>query len=474
MMSLLDVSQQGSWSLFIGRFHPLLVHLPIGILVVAFILEGLSRNRRLTVMGAAVLPVLVFGALSAIAACITGYILSVAGGYDEAALNLHMWLGISVAVISVLLCVLRRYAIFRKSWLPLSAGMILLLSAAGHYGGSLTHGDDYLTAAMPFGKGKTAAAPAIAKLEEAKVYEQLVRPILEQKCYGCHNEQKLKGGLRLDGFEHIREGGENGPVVKDSIPEMSELYKRLILAEDDDKRMPPKGKPQLNPQQLEIIYWWIEQGASPVATVKELHKSPRIQLVLQALQPSRSAGVNPFMPVAEVGEPSEKAVQALEAIGVKVMPVAAENGYVMVNAVNATVFGDKEAELLLPLKEHIAWLKLSNTQISDTALKIIAQLPRVTRLQLENTRVTDAGVQALADCKLLMHLNLVGTKVTEKGLLSLQKNKALKELFVYRSGVKPAAVASLRKAMPDTEIDTGGYQMPALPTDTMVFRKTKS
>ena len=108
---------QGNWSLFIGRFHPLLVHLPIGMLIVAFILEVMSRNRRLAVLGAAVLP-----------ACIAGWLLSASGGYDEEALDLHMWMGIGVAVISLLLCIFRRYALFRKAWLPVSFVMIVLLS----------------------------------------------------------------------------------------------------------------------------------------------------------------------------------------------------------------------------------------------------------------------------------------------------------------------------------------------------------
>ncbi|AWO01138.1 hypothetical protein DLD77_05255 [Chitinophaga alhagiae] len=472
MTILLEVSQTG-WGLFFGRFHPVLVHLPIGMLLVAFVLEALSKHRRLAILGAAVLPVLIFGAVSAVAACVAGYLLSLSGGYDDGALALHMWLGIGVAVISVLLCVLRRYTLFKKSWLAVSGVMVLLLSAAGHYGGTLTHGDDYLTAALPLGKKKTAAATLTGPPEEIKVYDQLVRPVLEQKCYGCHNEQKLKGGLRLDGIKHIQEGGENGPVLKDSLPEMSELYKRLVLSEDDDKRMPPKGKPQLNPQQVEIIYWWIAQGASPTATVKDLHKTPRIQLVLESLQPSRGGEANPFIPEAEAGAPSEKDVEALEAIGVKVMPVAAQSGYVMINAINAAAFGNREAELLLPLKSHIAWLKLSNTQVGDSALAAIAELPHLTRLHLENTAVTDAGLPALAASKSLMYLNLVGTKVTGKGLQALHQNKALREVYLYKSAVTPAEVTTLKQRMPRVKIDTGGYHMPVLATDTLVFRKEK-
>ncbi len=475
MTDMILQAQQGSWSLFIGRFHPLLVHLPIGMLIIAFILEWMSRHRRLAFLAPSVLPVLIFGSLSAIASCIAGYLLSLTGGYDESALALHMWLGIAVAVISVLLCVLKRYTVFRKGWLPVSALMVLLLSAAGHFGGNLTHGEDYLTAAMPFGNAKKSSpSSTITNIEEAKVYEQLVKPILEQKCYGCHNEQKLKGGLRLDSLTHIRRGGEHGPVLKDSIPEASELYKRLILSDNDDRRMPPKGKPQLSPQQVEIIYWWIAQGASATATVKELHKSPRIQLVLESLQPSAGPGNNPFVPQMDAKAASAKDIAALEGTGVKVMPVAADNNYLMVNAVNAASFGNREAALLLPLKSQIVWLKLSGTKAGDSALAVIGKMPQLTRLQLENTAVTDAGLPALADCRQLKYLNLTGTRVTDKGLVTLQKNKALRELFIYKTGITAEAIGKMGKLMPDLKIDTGGYQMPTLVTDTTVYRKAKS
>lgn len=472
MIYLLQIAQQGSWGLFFGRFHPLLVHLPIGMLMVAFILEGLSKVKQLTFLSAAVLPVLIFGALSAVLSCIAGYLLSFSGGYEEDALALHQWLGIGVAVISVLLCVLHRYVVLKKLWFPLSGVMIVLLSAAGHYGGSLTHGDDYLTAALPGRKQPQTAS--ITNLPAAKVYDQLVKPILEQKCYGCHNAQKLKGGLRLDGTEHILAGGENGPVLKDSVPEASELYKRLILPEDDDKRMPPKGKPQLTPAQVEILYWWIAQGASATASVKELQKSDRIQLVLEAMQPSGGKGDHPFIPEATVSAVNEKDREALEAIGVKVMPVAAGSNYVMINCVNASNFSDKDAALLLPLRVQIVWLRLTDTKIGDSALQVVAQLPQLTRLQLEHTAITDAGLPVLADCRQLKYLNLVGTKISDKGVMALQKNKALRELFIYQTAVTPAAIGQLQKGLPEAKIDTGGYKMPVLATDTLVFRKERS
>ena len=55
-------------ALFFGRFHPLLVHLPIGILLLGVLLQGLAMNKRLRRLGEAVPAALFFGMLSTIPA----------------------------------------------------------------------------------------------------------------------------------------------------------------------------------------------------------------------------------------------------------------------------------------------------------------------------------------------------------------------------------------------------------------------
>lgn len=235
MMKLLIST--GSWTAFTGRAHPLLVHLPIGILIVALLIMLLSRREKWRHWQAALPAILLAAVISAVFTCITGYLLSLDGGYDEKLLQTHMYLGIGVAVVSILLYILeRKPGRHVRASMFAAAGMLLLISAAGHYGGSLTHGDDYLTAAMPEGLKKltgikTTAAnhAAYTNIGDARLYEDLVQPVLMNRCYGCHNEQKLKGGLRLESVALIRKGGEHGPVLKDSLPEESELFKRLLL-----------------------------------------------------------------------------------------------------------------------------------------------------------------------------------------------------------------------------------------------------
>lgn len=86
---------------FIGRAHPLLVHLPIGMLVAAFLMAILARREKYKELKVAVPVVLLFGSIAAVLASIAGYLLSLRGGYEQQTLDFHQWLGIGVALVSV-------------------------------------------------------------------------------------------------------------------------------------------------------------------------------------------------------------------------------------------------------------------------------------------------------------------------------------------------------------------------------------
>ncbi|RYE20533.1 MAG: hypothetical protein EOP51_17655, partial [Sphingobacteriales bacterium] len=64
---------------------------------------------------------------------------------------------------------------------------IFLLVAAGHYGAALTHGDDFVLG--PVMHTEQEQVP----LEQALIYEHVVKPIFQNKCVSCHNAEKIKG-----------------------------------------------------------------------------------------------------------------------------------------------------------------------------------------------------------------------------------------------------------------------------------------
>ena len=152
------------------------------------------------------------------------------------------------------------------------------------------------------------------------------------------------------------------------------------------------------------------------------------------------------------------------------MPVAQNSNYLMVNFVTANNISDHDLSLLLPIKKQIVWLKIGDTKISDSALTYIGQCTNLTLLQLNNTTITDAGLPLLKNLKQLQSLNLVGTKVSAKGIVALKALKQLQSLYLYQTNVTGNEWILLKQQFPKTMLDTGGYFVPLLSSDTTVVK----
>ena len=89
----------------------------------------------------------------------------------------------------------------------------------------------------------SVSLPAEEVATPAGMFKQ-VGTILEQNCLECHNASKDKGKLRLDTHEMTLKGGDSGQALVPGKVEDSELFRRVILAPDDDEIMPPLGGKQ--------------------------------------------------------------------------------------------------------------------------------------------------------------------------------------------------------------------------------------
>ncbi|MBC8155059.1 MAG: ribonuclease inhibitor, partial [Bacteroidetes bacterium] len=252
---LLQTTAPSDWVLFFGHFHPLVVHLPIGFLLIAGILEVGQRLGKISVSDGIISTVLFGSAVGATLACVFGYLLSLGGGYEAEILEEHQWQGIGVAVFAWIAWATKsellgdRIPFGSLLYVPVLAVSVLLVSVAGHHGGSLTHGSDYLTQYTPEPfraiaglppKSTLVAVKPITDVNQAMVYEQIINPILNQSCVQCHNAEKSKGGLRYDTAELLKKGGKNGPVYVPGQGMDSEMIKRCLLPSDDKHHMPPK------------------------------------------------------------------------------------------------------------------------------------------------------------------------------------------------------------------------------------------
>jgi uncharacterized membrane protein len=462
-----------SLELFFGRFHPLLVHLPIGILLLAFVFEVLALRKQFEYLKPAVQPALLIGALSATAACITGYFLSLEGGYAERLVIPHQYLGIATAVFSFALFFLRRASfVIRANQKFLGAllfvPIIITLSLTGHLGGSLTHGEEFLSFAAPEPEQDSVSFKHIVNIDQAVLYSDVIQPILKAKCYSCHSAKKQKGDLRLDAVDFIRHGGENGAIIVNGLPDSSALYKLLLLPLEDERHMPPKGKPQLTSTEIAILQSWIEEGASFERQVKDLAKPDKMKMYVASLQATVHQH---WVPEKEVPAPDLAVIAALKAKRIQVLPVARDNHYLSINFVNARTVSDEDLLTLLKLKDQLLWLNLDGTTITDAQLTTIAKLQNLRWLYLNNTKISDKGISLLGTLPELQFLNLVNTSFTDEGLKSLSSLKKLQKLFAYKTNLSPTAIESFHTLLPNAVIDTGGYSLPVLASDSIIFKK---
>ena len=452
------------FSELIGRFHPLLVHLPIGILLLAALFQLLALKPKYASLHAATSIALFWGMISAILSCISGYLLSLSGDYEEELVDTHKWFAIATASISLIAYFFNRWENEFAKWVILL--MVPLIFVTGHLGGSLTHGSDYLTKGF---SGKDSVAEKeikpIADVQEANVYEEIIQPIFESKCYGCHNKSKKKGKLRLDEPAFILKGGKDGVVIKPGNAAESDMMKRLLLPRNDEDHMPPKEKPQLKDNEIALIHWWIATGATFDKKAKELEQPEKIKPVLLALQ-KEVKKVLPDLPQIPVAPADEKAIQKLKDSGIIVFPVARNSNYLTANFVTVDSLTSNDIALLLNIKKQLVWLNLGQKKIPDSLLVPIAQLTNLTRLQLDNTPITDKGLVPLQSLVNLQYLNLVGTKVTAQGVIQLKNLPKLQAIYLYKTFISSSDFPMLKNNFPKVTLDTGGYQVPTFETDT--------
>ncbi|RRB15092.1 DUF1549 domain-containing protein [Larkinella knui] len=290
---------------FLGRLHPLIVHFPVSILCVALLLELIGWRRKSSELRAGITALLWIGAIGSVVAAVFGLILVNQEEYGGSTVTIHQWSGLSTMVLAIL-----TVAAFRLGRLTVYRSLLFLtvfgVTIAGHYGAMLTHGDDYLTSVLPFGKDSKAPSttdPNLAFISNTgqplndKQIEDLnleVRSILAHNCYSCHSATKTKGELRLDKKELLFKGGENGVILKAGHPEDSDMIRRVKLPAGHDDAMPTKGK-RLTDKEIAVLEFWIKQGAPwPSGAEKSIYRVAALEPRLPAVPAATGDLINPI------------------------------------------------------------------------------------------------------------------------------------------------------------------------------------
>lgn len=466
--------------LFVGRFHPLMVHLPIGFVVMAVLFKALDIRSSTRTYRPALKVSLLLSAIVGIVTCLTGLLLSRSGTYPADQLFWHKWTGISLAVLTVFWYLVEfRWSVRPTVSYSFAALTLVLLILAGHRGGVLTHGASYLWEGLPvtwqqfFGHDPYEAEKLefeISNLDSALVYEDIVVPILEARCYSCHSDRKQKSELRLDSPEMIQKGGASGdPLIRSDL-DKSKLYHVLTLPLNEDEHMPPKGKAQLSKYEVAVIGAWVAQGGEVEKMV--MHYPDRIVLEewYDDLMADQKLFSNELIPSQPVSQPDPTLIENLRSQGVLVQSVGKNSHYLEVSFMNVPNLEPELIKEAAKIKEQVIWLDVSGKNLSDQHLNELINFTRTTDLNLSRSKLPGNSLKKLSQLKNIQILNLTGAELYGSALEDLRGWPELRKVFIYLTGIPSESVERFLETNPGIMIDTGGYQLPIVPRDTMVFR----
>lgn len=455
-----------SWLQVAGRAHPLILHFPITILILyigwTLFFEKKQEKSDSVTFGDVLL---LLAAVTASITAVMGMILSREAGYDPETLQWHKWTGVAVALLTSLWYYFKK-SINSHKWLHWSAALVTLfvIVFTGHEGANITHGDNFLFA--PVEKEKQEP---VVPIEEALVFENLVKPILDKKCISCHNSKKAKGELVMETMEDLLKGGKNGKLWDSAEANFGLLLQRVHLPLEEKKHMPPSGKTQLTDDEILVLQFWIRQGASFTKKVLELLPGDTLRQLAEKKFSARPAQTYDFAAA------SEATIKSLNNSNRVVFPLSMESPALVVNFYNSQYYSAKSLEELNTVREQVVELDLSRMPVKDEELKAIAQFEHLKKLNLNFTSITGATLNELQNLKNLQHLSVAGTKITKQQLASLEKITSLQRAVVWNTALTPEELEQLKNAKGGIIYEVGfrGDTMMMQLTDPIIQNEEK-
>jgi len=286
-----------------GRLHPVSVHFPVALLLVAAFCEALNALRPSDTLRRGAVLCLVFGTLGAALAAGTGWVHVELEGSRKDGVELHRWLGVATASLALVTTVLGLTAMRGSHGSSTTAAyrLALLFTAGlvgftGKIGGEMSWGKDWYT--RPFeardeprtlpdivlgaqdgdAAGTTDDAPTDGRrtdetpsggtptdaspsgdtasgdsapddsatqdlVADAVSYAREIAPLLDARCYECHGPTgKADADLRLSDLVEAQEvyfGFDWEALLVPGSPDDSALFAVMALPDDHDLAMPP-------------------------------------------------------------------------------------------------------------------------------------------------------------------------------------------------------------------------------------------
>ncbi|UXP32035.1 hypothetical protein N6H18_16960 [Reichenbachiella agarivorans] len=443
--------EESNLILFFGRFHPLIVHLPIGFLMIAALMEIAERLSWLSNVRPAIIFSLLLGVASAVAASVLGYMLGTSGDYAPDMLDAHMWAGIITTVVAAAALLLKtRWVDFTKVqtqlYLGLLAVMMIAMSATGHLGGNMTHGSDYLTKYAPFIPKPVdpLARPKVTDIQQAQIFGDVVHPIIRDRCMSCHSSEKQKGKLSFSSIEEYLKGGESGDLIVAGDASASELFRRISLPAGHDDIMPPEGKEPLTEEQQLLIKFWIDGAGGSFDTLISQVEVPEEVMTAASHYLGLSGDGEQMLALDSI---APKDLEQLRLMGFEVRELAAGSYALDVTLPAGTADGENiegYLNVLDKVKDNILWLSLMDNGLGDEQMTQLATYTQLQQLKLSKNALTDAGIQQLKGLTQLQSINLYGTGITEASLITLVTLPNLQSVYIWSTSIDETQILDLQ------------------------------
>ena len=392
-----------------------------------------------------------------------GFSLAVADAYAGSVVTTHMWLGIitaTTAIIAFLLRDLRSVTTVPKQAysLVLTASVVAVI-LGGHFGGTLVQGEGYLTARLPAGIKRILNIPARQALPidyDAEIYAAIVQPILRYSCTTCHNDQKYKGKFSMASYDSLLQGGKSSrAAVVPGEHDHSELYRRVILARQDDDVMPPSENQPLADTEIALLSWWIDLGAPSDRSINDLqdHEFPiKIANIIDDLMEAAQQQA-PAVPAFDPEVIARQAELLKSEFGLDVYPLSQNSADgLRVETLNLMrPFDGETLQALVPIAQYIRRLDIGGARFGADEFAAITNFSNLDHLTLNHSAIAAGELRYLASLK-LRSLNLYGTGLDDEALQHLSQLGSLRHLYLGETGVSVEAVKILIDSLPRCQV----------------------
>lgn len=448
--------------LLLGRFHPLLVHLPIGFLILIVFTEfyfSLILKKELNRKVSLFAWLLTFA--GAVFAVSTGLLISSGGHYIETNLSTHKKFGYLLLGFTFLSWLVRRinFRIQKPTILLLNIVGIILLTLTGHYGGNLTHGKEYLAEIIPVSvkdEGeKRYQTLANKNIDSVVMYNDLIHPILFNKCVSCHNNEIKRGGLDMSNLELLLNGGYAGKPTDPINPRKSLLFKRITLPVHDIKAMPPDGD-LVSYDETNLILWWIANEKNSKDFIDPNEISTEIKLAIKSIY-----GLS-FEPKAWhekiiLDKLDENELEVLNKDAYEINYISENKKFISLKFLKNNIT-QKDFEPLKHLFKHIVYLKFPASSLNKNLFDNLENFQNLVKLDIKNNPFGDDDLSILLGLENLEVINLIGTSITENGIQTFNEFKNLKKVYLWKTKIDNTTIKYFNQQQNKVELVGSSFE----------------